>query len=151
MRTIHFNSEEARSLAVRSIKDVVPGRLYIECHTRTDDRHDYSFPPFAHKSYVTGVNTGADNPEYANNSAEHTLFYLVRETPSAVRSNLPSVRFATDVGIEDVYGAYGNKWNYLLDVEALKEKGIDVSLDAEPGTDMSYRADPLDDYQVRSL
>lgn len=129
MKQIHFNS--AAQYAVRDISGLIPGRLYLDVHTRSNDPFDYSFPPFFSYVWVTGLGQ--------EESVGRTLGVVY--FANAKSGNLDR-RFLGDAGVWN-QGGYKNSVNYLLDVAALIERGVKILETVSPGTDMTHRPNPL--------
>lgn len=147
METLHFT--KLRELAHRG--PIERGKVYIKCHTKVGDfREDFIpleegetyYPPTAYaREFVAGSGIVYLKNRHGFVSYLHQgkdASYWMAKQPRFLALSVPwwdhfhglysDWWYASDAGLWEVEGvAYKNKWNYLLDKNALLREGIMVN------------------------
>ncbi len=134
---LHYN--EMAEYAVRKFEDVIPGRLYAMVHTRPVGDTEHS-PPSIDYVWVTGTDIRDWNKHQKN---MYTYWYVRDSLRVNGWYSGPVMGSATDQGVWEV-GNYRNTMNYLLDVEDLRDHGIEIINQVSVGTDKSWNVTIID-------
>lgn len=140
MEQIHYN--QAEHLRITNIEQFVPGRRYLMVHNRRPGEEDTFAPPSYAEVWAIGTELtsfyalderSGRTPIVANEHAREERWFFFYVTNVGGYQNHST---ATDHGFTDSVQAHS--MNYILDLDDLTSRDIEILRVVSPGTDMRW-------------